>query len=624
MSKIEKLKKNETIDYSNDKIEYFIQENNNSKLVYYDEIISKIEHSKKKIQIASTSVISNKIIDSIYQMNDVNIYIILKSFNEAKITVDRFGTKKPALLREVESLENNFIIIDDTSYFFINPLEEERNISIKFNEKYTKDLSFLFNYYFWDFATKEKLADSIGTPIESPFPPIGSRELEFINISEKNLENCNELFIPRDRKYLEILDKESEEKYFSDDLQTVVYQNTDDCKIGNIIFKDEELTIVNRWILKNDSQKDISLSDDIIPIKEDWQKIVNITDSIDMTLENVVASSIEVMSETQATKFTRKLYINEINYNWDVLAPSKPNSAKKSLLYNEYDRLNKDYQHRLGFLKNNLSNLKKESELLSKWFSGTTRLADKNLRKVESYTEKDLSVLSSIDLENLMTKEFKGFYESIIKDDANFKDERKKKEAQVKWKDEKESKIKTLDRKKSGLKEDEQKLEELELKSKEKKIVREKITQEEKSIKSLKNEKKDYKREEQVLATLKDDLSKIDNKEKEQSKLNKSIKNSKNDIDRLSNEIKEKYTNFKYIPKNNELKNLNKSDNNSNSYKTFSLPKYSLPEVGILYETKDSYFLEILTHEELDKANELSQRYEDKQNYKVVVGDSDE
>ncbi len=624
MSKIEKLKKNKTINYSNDKIKYFIQENNNSELVYYDEIISKIEHSKKKIQIASTSVISNKIIDSLYQMNNVNIYIILKSFNKAKITVDRFNSKKPALLREVESLENNFIIIDDTSYFFINPLIEERNIYIRFDEKYTKDLSFLFNYYFWDCARQEKLENYINTPMESPFPPIGIRELNYVNIKDNDLENCNKLFIPRDKRYLEILDKESEEKYFSDDIKTTIYQNENEYKIGNIIFKDENLTIDNRWVLKTNCLKDINIYKDIIPKIEDWNRPIKILDSKEVKVASIEADTIKDMDTTKPKEFRQEAYINSMTFYWEVTPPLKPNNAQKSQIYTQYEKLDKNFKERLGFLNNRLVDLKKESGLLSKWFSGTSRQADKNLKKVESYKQKELINLNSIDLDSFFTKEFKVFYENIIKDDSNFKDNRKKKEAQEKWENEKELKNKTLDKKIKELLENEKSLEILRVKSEEKKKIREKITEIEKLIKSLKKGKKDFKEEEKNLSTLKDNLSKIDNKEKEQSKLNKSIKNSKNDIDRLSNEIKDKYTNFKYIQKDNEMKNFSKSGNNLNAYKTFSLPKYSLPEVGTLYETNNSYFLEISTYEELNKANELSQRYTDKQNYKVVVGDNNE
>jgi len=96
------------------------------------------------------------------------------------------------------------------------------------------------------------------------------------------------------------------------------------------------------------------------------------------------------------------------------------------------------------------------------------------------------------------------------------------------------------------------------------------------------------------------------------------IKNLKQEI---KEEIEKKYTDFKYFPKENEIKNTQQS--NEEEYKQLKLPKYTLPEVGILYETQEKYFLEILNYDQLDKANELKQRYDDKE-YKVVVGNSNE
>ena len=45
---------------------------------------------------------------------------------------------------------------------------------------------------------------------------------------------------------------------------------------------------------------------------------------------------------------------------------------------------------------------------------------------------------------------------------------------------------------------------------------------------------------------------------------------------------------------------------------TFTKPKYELPKVGVLYETNDSCFLEILNYEELDEANEFKENYRGK------------
>ena len=325
MSKIEKINLSKTIDYSTEMLEYFIQETNESNLVKYDDIIEKIYNANKTIQIASTSTISDGLIDAIYQNNNINIYIILQSFNKSNATLEKFSEKRPAILREINQLENNFIIIDDISYFFINSLKEKENIIINFDKSMTKDLSYIFNYYFWDCASNEKLINNISTPAESPFPPIGTREQKFVNIQDNNLENCNELVIPRDEKYLEILDNESSDKYFSDAIKTPVFKNSQECKIGNIIFKDESLTISNRWVLKNNHLKDIDIYEDIIPRVEDWNKIVNILDSKEIKVASIEADSIENMQKTKPDEFKQEAYIKSITFNWEVTPPLKPN-----------------------------------------------------------------------------------------------------------------------------------------------------------------------------------------------------------------------------------------------------------------------------------------------------------
>ena len=65
------------------------------------------------------------------------------------------------------------------------------------------------------------------------------------------------------------------------------------------------------------------------------------------------------------------------------------------------------------------------------------------------------------------------------------------------------------------------------------------------------------------------------------------------------------------------------SNEKIHEYKKFIIPAFALPEVGSLFETNDSYYLEIDDYDELGKAKELQQRYKNK-NYKVVVGEGHE
>jgi hypothetical protein len=623
MSKIENINLNKTVYYSDERIDYFICDGDETQLVDYSYIINKIKNAKKIINIASTSKISDDIIDALYQNDAINLYMIVKSFESAKATLQRFDSKKPTVIREVESLENNFIIIDDISYLFVNPLSNKTNISIEYDEKYTKDLSFIFQSYFWDYAIKEKLVDTISDPVESPYPPIGKRDLEYVNTVSATLDNCTALYIPKNKKFIEILEQESENKFFSDDIQISVYMNKEYMQIGKLKFSVLEFDFTNRWRLKNDSLKDIGLEDEIIPKNDDWNQTISISESKDINLGSVVSDTIEKMENTQPKEFIGKPYTQSINYNWDVLPPSKPDDAKKSSLYNEYDKLNNDYQEQLKQLEHQLSDLEKESGLLNQWFGGANRKAKQNLKKIEEYKVKDVTKLNIVDLDNFLSKEFKCFYEDIVKSDKDFKSEKKRKEVESKWTEEKGKIENSLTKKINELKDSKNRLAELTKITQKKKELKSQIVELKNSIKSLqsKDETYDVSEKSRELKALENKEKELKDNPKEQTKLEKSIKNQTNEIQRIEEEIKEKYTNFKYTPKENEIKNTQKS--NEKVYKQLKLPKYSLPEVGALYETQKEYFLEIVDDADLDKANKLKQRYEDKE-YKVVVGDNGE
>lgn len=574
MSKIEKLSLNKTIDYSGETISYLIKEDDtNSNLQSYEEIVHKIHNAKKTIQLSSTENISNEIIDALYANNEANIYIILKLFDSAKQTLDRFDSRNPAVLREVKEIENNIIIIDNISYVFINSLDNKKNIFIKIDKYKTKDLKYIFNHYFWDCSTLEKLVDDISEPVESPFPLIPQRELDYINIAEYDLDNIEKLYLPRDKKYKSILlDKQSEYKYISDDINSIIYQKQNLLQIGRLIFKEIEFNITNKWVFKQNILKDIRKENRIIPIDENWHETTNIQDYKKIQLESIEAKTIEEMETTQAEILVEK-YIKEINFSWEVIPPLKPTNAKKSDLYSSYEKLNIEFKNQLDILNSELIDLEKESSIID-FFIGANRKAKQNIKKIEEYRTKDLTKLSKVDLEKFIEIEFKEFFESIIKANTDFKEDKKRKEAEDKWKNEKEQKTNNLKSKETEL------------------------SEKKKELNSLKDEHK-------------------------KGKLDKNIKSIEFEINKLNKELSDNYFEFKYDTKQNEIKNFNKNKTNSNEYKKLNIPKFILPEVGVLYETNNSYFLEIVYKEDINKANELKQRYCDK-DYKVVVGAEDE
>ncbi len=526
MSKIEKINLNKTIDYSDENIEYFIKKNTESKLLDYQEIVDKIKGAKNSIKIASISNISNEILDALHNNLEINIYMIFKSFDNSTETLSRFDKRKPIIAREVQELENSFIIIDNISYLFINPLSQKENIYILVDEKETQDLGFIFNYYFWNCASMEKLVENISKPMESPFPPFGKRELNFINI--RNLESCKSLYIPRDKKYINQLDMNANKKYFSDDLKRPILINNDNFQIGNFVLN-LNFEIKNSWLLQSNTQREIDISLDIIPKVENWDKTINILDFKEIELSDIRASTIEEMGNVKPDSFPKESYVNSIKFYWNVLPPIKLQTSKKSSLYGQFDKLKNDLNRELDVLEITLNNLKKESNLLSKWFMGTTRQTDRNLKKITEYRNINLHLMSIFDLENFFNKEFKNFYNGIIKSEKDFKEDKKRKEAEEQWNRKKEQKEKFLEKRQSEKKDDETQLSNLKLKSEEKKILQTKIDK-------FTDEIRDLGKEKQANQFKLNNISKI---EKEIESIQDEIETLKKKKEELKNEQKE-------------------------------------------------------------------------------------
>lgn len=565
MNRIDRIQREKAIDYSSDILDYFVCERNRSNLISYEKIIDKIKNATFQVNIASTSKVDNAIIDALYQNSDINIYMILKSFDKSKDTLSRFDERKPAIIREVTELENDFIIIDNISYIFINPLSNKENLIIKFDEIQSKDLKYLFNYYFWDCAINEKLVNKIYTPIASPFPPIGKRELDNINISTNEDVNFTSVYIPRDKKYENILNIDIEDRYFSDDLKCVLYKKDNLLKIGNFIFTEKSFNVENIWKLEKNSLSNISSNIGIIPKSEDWNNTLKLQDTKEITLGIVTSETIEKMQETEPQEFKKEQYIKNILYKWEVIPPLKLKDSKKANLYNEYGKLSEEYQKQLEILEKKLNELIHESSIISQ-FLGANKKAKDKLKQVNTYKEANLTELSHQELDDYLNK-FESFKNDIEASRTDFKEDKKREEQKEKWENEKVQKEKILEKKQKEIENDKAKL--------------------------------------------------LQTKEKTQEfiKLEKEIKRGENNLDSLKKEIDDNYIEFKYNLKQNEIKNLNKNINRD--LEKLVKPKYSLPEVGVLYETTNSYYLEIKDYSELEEANNLKQRYQDK-DYKVV------
>ncbi|MBL1352766.1 MAG: hypothetical protein COA61_005445 [Zetaproteobacteria bacterium] len=566
MSLIKEISLDKTIDYSQDSLEYFLEQGSDSGLINYQQITNKIRTAKEFVKIAATSTIIDEIYDALYGNNDLNIYMIFKDFSKVADTLSKFDNKKPVVAREVENLENNFIIIDDISFLLINPLSQTENLYIELHESQTQDLSFLFNYYFWNCASLEKLVDKISQPIESPFPPFDKRELKFINISKNIPNEFDHVFVPRDKKFNEYLDVGIQNKYLSSDIKIPVYYNNKYVQVGGLSIKDLDLNISNIWELIENKICDINTEINIIPREGNWRDTIDIKNASTVELKEIKAKNIDDMSITEPSSFPKENFVKYISYQWTVLPPIKPSNAKMSRLYTEYDQLVVKYNQQLSMLDKKLTDIKSDSSILSS-FLGTNKKATQDLNKINEYKKRNLLEVKANELKEFFTNEFKLFFESIINCEKDFKNDKQRKEAEDHWLQIKQQKESELDKKQKELK------------------------------------------------TINNNLENDNNsRAKQKNKLENKIQN-------LKQGIKNRYTDFNYKPKKNELSYLSKET--TQEYETPAIPAFSLPEVGELYETKDSYFLEILSFEQLDKAKELQQRYKNK-SYKVVVGVNNE
>ena len=567
MSLIKKINLEKTVDYSQNNLEYFNCCDHASNLSDYQQLTNKIRLAKESVKIATTDGIANEVYDALHSNSNLNVYVVFKSFDKEASSLSKFDSKKPIIAREVKELDNNFIIIDDISYLLINPLSQKENLFLEFDEKKTEDLNFIFNYLFWNCSTLEKLVDKVSQPIESPFPPFDNRKLQSINLINENINNIETIYIPRDKRFSDDLNNEFAVKYFSDDIKAPIYLTHEFTQIGRLCIKNMRFAIKNHWELKSNILADIPTNFEVIPREDSWFKTIKVTDSKTVKLQDIRAETIDAMKETKPVSFPEENYVNSICFNWDVLPPIKATNAKMSPLYREYSDLSREFAQQLSLLENKLNDLHKESSILSSLLGVKTKTTN-DLKRIAEYKERKLEEEKPIELRELFTKEFKDFFKGVIDSEKSFKNNKQKQEAEQRWEKAKKDKI-------------------IELNKKQKEI--ETINE------SLKN----------------------DNNTKQQDKL-KSLEKS---LSKLNQDISNNYTKFVFEPKKNEMVHLSKG--NTLKYKEFKIPAFALPEVGILYESNDSYYLEIHDYEHLDKAKELEQRYNNK-NYKVVAGESDE
>ena len=107
---------------------------------------------------------------------------------------------------------------------------------------------------------------------------------------------------------------------------------------------------------------------------------------------------------------------------------------------------------------------------------------------------------------------------------------------------------------------------------------------------------------------------------KQKSRLEGEKRSLENAINQLDRDIKNIEGDIEAIGKRvfNESETQKSFESTKNNYTRIKKPDFLLPEVGELFETRDTFYLEISDDKDLELANELVNRYTGK-NYKVVA-----
>ncbi len=580
MSKIHKIPLSKEINQNETRLQYFLPIDNTKKSIDYSNTLKQINNAKNKILIASTRGISNEIVEQTYHALSAGtaIYIILKSFKGNEKLLSQYDKNKPAVIRETPELENNFVYIDNEATLFLKELNNKTNISILLSPNESNDLFYWFNYYFWNKAEKEKILEKIDTPKESPYPPFESKR-KHINLINDKTKNTIAVF-PCNSNYKENISK-YQEVFLSRELNTPMYLSNNQTQIGNLVFNKNFFQEIGlKYKLQESSLQEITQS--IIPFNEDdWSKEVQVLPQKDIPLRDIRANSIETIKET-SPDLTPEHYAKKLVYHWSVLPPIKPNNAQKAKLYTEYqtlkNKLNKDLED-VKRAEETIINSK--SKFLSLFFGGAKKSANEKLQKINEWQDLDLTELDYNKLKDRFKNdgEFAKFYTDCFQDAKKFKANIAEKEQEEKWEESKKQKEEELQKIENDLQN-----------------TKNKKNNKEKELNKSKNNDSN-------IQTLKRELSDI-NKRINQLEANKRSKEA---------DINKNYTNFKYRPKNNELEELKKSGQKEQKFKPFNIPQYALPEVGILFEDNNNYYLEIENYEDLEIANRIANnRYTDK------------
>ncbi len=616
MSKIEKLSKTKTIDNSQREI-HFIERIQKGKISdCIDKLKEKISSATETICIASTSEIDLSIKDEILQKikDRVRVYGLFRNFQNSSKTIAWFDKNNPVLCRSNRNLDNNFIIIDNqVAFLFINPLDKlQNNPCIILKKDECRDLFYWFTHYFWntDESEKERLIEKVDARRDAPIS-VPAIHRNFVNL-ETTLEEtfkAKASYFPcsvNSKKAMEL--SLSSDNLVSEDLAVTISHDDSLWKIGNLVLDYKAfLGPQNVW---KDSRAPLGeLPKSFIDYDSgDW-KILEKQSSVEKTIPTpITAVSIEAMVSTEPIEkdIVPDPYAEKTIFKFEVLPPSKPKDAKKAAIYKQFDDATSNITTKLSRLKEALNNLLQKEE--TKGNKGLTHSINDMLDEIKEDEKTEIKSLRLGDLTDFIEK-------WTIQEDGY-------------W-------VKKL----------------IDLRTD---VIKERFELEKKS--NIKNIETDINNIENEISTLNNKKISIDN---EVEKIRSNIENLQTAESSTANNVEEnkknkdeiKNLNKQLISKKNELtqttntldvqnrklqkKKESLEEEQKKEFKTPSLdnmmkdirkdfspaitkPDYVLPEVGELFENKQSFFLEIEDDRDLAQANELQNRYNSK-DYKVVA-----
>ncbi len=622
MSQIEKIARTKTVDNSQKEIHFIKQIQDKKVIDQTNELIEEIEGATKTICIASTSNLDQKIKESILNAikNRIRVYVLFDDFKKGASTIPWFDEHFPALCRSNKSLKNNFIIIDNkTAFLFINPLNKlQDNPCILLKDEKCNDLFYWFCYYFWNTENneKERLFKKVDSCKPAPYSVSADRR-EHINLESTLNEPfvAKVFFYPCNTNFKKEMENNSNgENFVSRDLTIAISKNETLWKVGEF-FLDTNNFKGPQDIWKDDRNSLRNLPEQFIDYdSNDWNIIEKQETKEKIISQPITALSIEDMDNTEPLESSPDPYAEKTIFKYEVLPPSKPKDAKLADIYKQFEDASKNIAEKFKRLKRALDDLSGKDEV--KKDAGLSHFIKEIQNKIAQDEPQDIRTMRYSDLQDFIQKwnlDENGFY---VKDLI----ELRKKAKEEKYNIEKQNRIESFRREIRNL---ETEIDEIQ--SKIDKLAKEK-TAIETRIKD--NNAKIAPPNEQGEKTLENKEMDIETIKKEISNDSKLLKSIDSDISSKQNSIQKKnniLSGRKKDLENEENKKFNVptiDDQMKDIKRDFSPvikePDFILPEVGELFETKHTFFLEITDTEDLAQANELKKRYTSKE-YKVVA-----